>query len=208
MTEEVDSEVDRIFEEFDKALQLYDRGIPGPYKLTGEYSRAAFERFRFFSEDHWRFCYVEDHKLILSFGDASIPHNACAAFFSSEFTLQMREWIRQAPPTGIAITDSCLASSDFNPAMLFRNIQGILQGMIDDESHPFLGLRPIPGQGRSGVIRKELDIDISVGSPLMANPLVMGEIAYRNEGLEDLISELWLLRGVAPLVIGAKISVS
>jgi hypothetical protein len=211
MTEEVDSVVDKIFEEFDKAVELYDRGIPGPYKLAGEYTLAAFERFRYLSQDNWRFCYVQDKKLILSFGDCSIPHNACTAFLSGEFTHQMRGWLRQAPPTGIDVIDACRSSSDFNPALLFRNVCGILQGMYDDSSRPFLNLRR-PGQGRGTLVRKELDIDIAVtrSSPpkLIADPLVMGEIAYRNEDLDHLISELWLLRGVARHVIGVKISVS
>jgi hypothetical protein len=173
-SQKVDSEVDKIFEEFDLAVELYDRKLPGPYKLTGEYSLAAFERFRELSHDHWLFCYVDDHKLIVCFGDTSTPHQGCANYLTEDIMLQLKSWIRRGPPTGDALLDSLLASSDFNRSLIFNSCYGVLRGMTDDESHPFLGLKPIPGQVRSGVVRKELDIDISVMSRLMANPLVAG----------------------------------
>jgi hypothetical protein len=101
----------------------------------------------------------------------------------------MRGWLRQAPPTGIAVKDTYLASYDFDPNAFFMNICGVLRGMYDDDSYPFLRLRPA-GQGRGTLVRKELDIDISVLTGSTNNPLVMGEVAYRNEDLDHHIRAL------------------
>jgi hypothetical protein len=193
-SELVNDEVDAIFAAFDKAKLKYMNGTSrGPYELRGQYSRACFERFRMLSEDFWKLAYIEEQKLVVFYGDPSAPHESCARHFSWSIMRQLEDFLREAPSTGDALTDELLAKS-----------LGDAAEILEDAGTGTFELR-----GRdSGVVLKEPDITINVLSPPKHTPLVLGEVAYKNESFKELVSEVWLEKTAAPVVIGLKASVS
>jgi hypothetical protein len=196
----VDDEVDVLFAAFDEAKLKHMNGTTsssqGPYQLHGQYSRACFERFRSLSDDYWKLAYLEEERLVVFYGDPSIPHEACARHICGQIMGQLHLFLRAAPSTGDAITDKLIAETE--------SLCDVADEIFEDAGSRTTELRRNSG----GVVLKEPDISINVQSPLKNTPLVLGEIAYRNESFEALVSEVWWEKTVAPVVIGVKASVN
>jgi hypothetical protein len=193
----------KLFAGLNEVKRLHAQGArEGPYQLPGEYTRAAFERFRDISEDAYRFAYIEEDKTVLVYGDISLPHEACSRRLPFQILRQLEERLQQAPPTGDEILD-ILSDPQF------RDSGAVLQKLTEDPAHPF-PRRSHHSHGRrhNGVILKEPDFNISMRSGAYVVPLVLGEVAWNNESFSELVSEVWLERTAAPVVIGLKADVS